>query len=209
MKSQMKLFIIFVMLVAFNAKAQEQANTITVSARVIYIDPDPTFKADISLSTAFSSYDKNVLSLEQMVEHFKKSVTDIGLSWADVKEYPSDFGFETMGYNKEGIIYQYETKSVEDMKRFLNLQIPTMNRLDMRSSIEIDPQEAAKITKMALDKALGQATLLAKTAKRQVGAILAIEENGGVLDKPYAVALYYNRPPGEFYYDVKVTYVLK
>lgn len=209
MRFPMRLLILVFMFLTINAIAQEQPHTIKVNARVIYIDPDPTYKADISLSTAFSSYDKNVLSLDQMVERFKKSVTENGLSWNDIKEYPGVFGFETMGYNKEGIIYQYETKSAENMKQFLSLQLPIINRLDMSSTIEISSEEAAKITQMALDKALKQATLLAKTAKRQVGAVLAIKENGGLFGKPYGISLHYNRPPGEFYYDVEVTYELK
>ena len=188
--------------------AQEK-NTIKVSSRVIYIDPDPTFKADVALSGTHLLKHNNKIELDSIKQDFKNKIEENQLSWANVKEYPGTFGFETMGYNSLGVIYQYETKSASDMKRFLNIRLPTLTRLDMRSTIEIDLQEAKKITQMAYDKSLKQATLLARTMKRQVGAITAVEENGGLLSKPYEVGLYYNRPPGEYYYDIEVTYELK
>jgi len=189
-------------------EAQEK-NTIKVNSRILYIDPSPTFTADIALNGTFLIKDDNKTELDKIKQDFKNAVEENGLSWADVKEYPGTFGYETMGYNTLGIMYQYETKSVEDMKRFLNIRLPSLTRLDIRSTIEIDEHEAEKITQMAYDKALKQATLLAKPIKKQVGEIIAVEENGGLLSKPYAVTVYYSRPPGEYFYDIEVTYELR
>ncbi|MBD1261682.1 hypothetical protein HZY62_13840 [Maribacter polysiphoniae] len=185
--------------------AQQLPNTINVRARVTYIDPDPTYNAIISLSNT-SNYDYDSVSLAELKERFKKSVTESGLLWDSIKEHPGTFGFETMRYNKEGILYLYETKSVEGMKRFLNIKLPILQNLEMSSTVEIDSQEAEKITQMALDKAFKQATLLANKAKKKLGDIVALKEHGGLFDKPYQVSLYYNRPPGEFFYEIEVTY---
>lgn len=185
--------------------AQQPNNTIKVNARVTYIDPNPTYKAVVSLSNT-SNYDYDSMNVTELKERFKKSVTESGLSWAGIKEHPGTFGFETMRYNKEGILYLYETKSVEGMKRFLNIKLPILQNLEMSSTVEIDSQEAEKITQMALDKAFKQATLLANKAKKKLGDIVALKEHGGLFDKPYQVSLYYNRPPGEFFYEIEVTY---
>ncbi|WP_339917968.1 hypothetical protein [Yeosuana marina] len=191
------------------AVAQAQSKTIKVSSKIVYIDPDPVFKADVSLSNAFSSFDNNMMNLDQIKAYFKKSLEENGLSWKNVKEHPGTFGFETMGYQKPGVIYEYETKSVEDMKRFLNIKLPILQPLSASSTIEIDHEEAQKIAQMAFDKAFKKANLLAKTLNKQVGDILIVEENSSLLDKPYSVALFYDRPPGEFFYDIVVTYELK
>lgn len=188
--------------------AQQLANTIKVTARIIYIDPDPTYKATISLSNP-SSYDYDYVSLAELKERFKKKVEESGLSWSSIKEHPGTFGYETMRYNKEGALYLYETKSVEEMKRFLTIKLPILQVLDMSSAIVIDDKEVEIITQMALDKSFKQATLLAKNAKKKLGGIIALKENGALFNKPYEVSLYYDRPPGEFYYDMEVTYEIQ
>ncbi|WP_157491678.1 P-loop NTPase family protein [Maribacter thermophilus] len=188
--------------------AQQLANTIKVTARIIYIDPDPTYKATISLSNP-SSYDYDYVSLAELKERFKKRVEESGLSWSSIKEHPFTFGYETMRYNKEGALYLYETKSVEEMKQFLNIKLPILQVLDMSSAIVIDDKEVEIITQMALDKSFKQATLLAKNAKKKLGGIIALKENGALFNKPYEVSLYYDRPPGEFYYDMEVTYEIQ
>ncbi len=192
------------------AIAQQQPNTIKVNARVVYVDPEPTFKATVSISSAFSSFDNDMMSLNQMKEHFKKTLEDNGLSWNNIKKHKGTFGFETMGYKKEGAIYEYETSSAEAMKIFLNIKLPILYRLDATSVIELDNQEAEKITRMALEKAAKKATFLTKAMKRQLGKILSIEQDiGDLVGKPFATTLYYDRIPGEFFYDVTVVYELK
>ncbi|SIS39265.1 hypothetical protein SAMN05421766_101416 [Zobellia uliginosa] len=189
--------------------AQQQPNTIKVNARVTYIDPEPVFRADISLTDSYSDQSINKMQIDQMRAHFKKLIEDNGLSWKDIKEHPGIFGFETMGYNKEGIIYQYETKSAENMRQFLKIKSPLIQSLNMTSNIHIDNNEAEKITQMAFDKSYEKASLLAKTMHKDLGDIISVQENGSVYGKQYGVSLYYDRPPGEFYYDIAVTYELK
>ncbi len=192
------------------AIAQQQPNTIKVSARVVYVDPEPTFKATVSISSAFSSFDNEMMGLVQVKEHFKKTLEDNGISWNTIKEHEGTFGFETMGYKKEGAIYEYETSSADAMKVFLNISLPFLYRLDATSVIELDSQEVEKITQMALEKAYKKAALLTKVMKRQLGKIISIEQNiGDLVGKPFATTLYYDRIPGEFFYDVTVVYELK
>lgn len=188
--------------------AQQLPNTIKVTSRIMYIDPDPTYKATISLSNP-SSYDYDYVSLTELKERFKKKVEESGLSWSSIKEHPGTFGYETMRYNKEGALYLYETKSVEEMKQFLNIKLPILQVLDMSSAIVIDDEEAEKITQMALDKALRQARLLTQKAKKKLGSIVALKEHGGLFTKPYEVSLYYDRTPGEFFYEIEVTYEIR
>ncbi|MDO6516011.1 hypothetical protein [Zobellia uliginosa] len=189
--------------------AQQQPNTIKVNARATYIDPEPVFKADISLTDSYSDQSINKIQIDQLRAHFKKLIEENGLSWKDIKEHPGTFGFETMGYKKEGIIYQYETKSAENMRQFLKIKSPLIQSLNTTSYIQIDKSEAEKITQMAFDKSYEQASLLAKTMNKDLGDIISVQENGSVYGKQYGVSLYYDRPPGEFYYDIVVTYELK
>lgn len=210
MKNQIITILCFIL--SYGAIAQPQPNTIEVSSRVIYVDPEPTYKAVVSISSAFSAFVEDKMTLNEMTAHFKNTLEKSGLSWENVKEHPGTFGFESMGYPKEGIIYVYETVSVEEMKKFLNIRMPILQSLDMASWIELDALEVDKIIKMALDKNYKKATLLAKAMKREVGAIISTTENiGDILSegKPYPTTLYYNREPGEFYYDLTTVFELK
>ena len=192
------------------AIAQQQPNTIRVNAKTVYVDPEPVYKAEISLSAAYSGSENNMMSLNQMKELFKKTLEEAGLSWKNIKEHDGLFGFETMGFKQEGVIYEYKTASVKEMKRFLNIKMPILQSLDAASSIELNSQEADKIIQMTLDKSYKKATLLAKAMKRKVGKIISISENtGSLIGKPYDTSLYYDRTPGEFYYDLMVVYELK
>ena len=199
-------------MLCYGAISQQQPNTIKVTSRVIYVDPEPTYKAQVTLSSAFSAFKNHEMTLKEMKEDFKNTLEKSGLSWENVKEHTGAFGFETMGYQKEGIIYEYQTLSVEEMKKFLNIRMPILQSLDMISWIELDNEEVETIIQMALDKNHKKAALLAKAMKRKVGTIISISENiGDILSegKPYPTALYYNREPGEFYYDLTVVFELK
>lgn len=192
------------------AIAQQQPNTIKVSAKTVYVDPEPTYNAEVSLSAAYAGSDNNMMTMNQMKAHFKKTFEESGLSWESIKEHDGPFGFETMGFKQEGVIYKYKTISVEEMKKFLNIKMPILQRQDITSSIELDPQEAEKIIQMTLDKSYKKAALLAKAMKREIGKVISISENtGSLIGKPYATSLYYDRTPGEFYYDLVVVYELK
>lgn len=190
--------------------AQQQPNTIQVTARMIYADPEPTFKSEITLSTAYAGVESDTITMNQMKERFKNALAEKGISWEGVKEHAKPFGFETMGYNQEGIIYVYETKSVEEMKKFLTIKLPTLQRQSATSVIELDTQEAEKIVAMVLEKSNKKAALLAKVMKRNVGKIVSISENTrDLIGKPYETVLFYDRTPGEFYYDLVVVYELE
>lgn len=193
---RIKIITFLLSIIYYGVIAQVQQSTVKVTSRVVYIDPTPIFKAEVSMSNAFSGAVNTVIGLEELKSQFRKIITDSALSWSNVKENPGTFGFESMGYNNmEGIIYEYQTKSVDEMKRFLNIKSPILQRLDASSTIEIDDEEAQKITQMAFDEALKKATLLANTLHKKVGAIIAVEENGSLSSKPYSVSLYYSRPP--------------
>ena len=199
-------------ILCYGAIAQQQPNTIKVTSRVIYVDPEPTYKAQVSISSVSSTYKNYEMTLNELKELFKTTLEKSGLSWENVKEHSGTFGFETLGYQQEGIIYEYQTLSVEEMKKFLNIRMPILQSLNMASWIELDNQEVEKIIQMALDKNYKKAALLAKAMKRKVGSIISASENvGDILSegKPYPTALYYNREPGEFYYDLTVVFELE
>lgn len=184
-------------------------NTIKVQARAVYLDPTPTYKTTLSISGSNASYGFDIMNLEQMVATFKNAVLAEGLPWDHFKETPYNFGFETMGYEKEGVIFEYSTISAADIKKVLNLKTVGLRSLDAVSEITIDPKEARILNQMALANAKVKAEAMAWAMEKELGDIVYVEDHQNVIDIPYETALYYNRPAGEYIYYIYVVYEIE
>lgn len=191
------------------AIAQQKPNTIEVSARTIYVDPEPIFTSEVILNRD-TSLDPNAMTLDEIRENFKKVLAKNDLPWKNIKEHKGVFNYEAVGFGQEGILYSYKTTSIKEIKRFMAIKFPMLQKLRTTSSIEIDSEEAEEIIRITLDKTHKQAILLAKAMRRTIGKISSIStDTKELIGKPYETTLNYYRPPGEFFYDIEVTYELK
>ncbi len=187
------------------AISQEKTTTIKVSARAVHVDRTPAFKATLSLSPAFSSYVADGMDLEQLKSHFKKALETKGIAWGELKETPYEFGFETMGYDKDGAVYEFTTTSVEKMRAFLGVKSLGLQRLNAIALFEIDEAEAKTLYQSAMQDALTKATAIAKTLDKELGEVLIVEDTQFV-GKQVEAAIYYDRPVGEYIYTLQVVF---
>ncbi|RIV72850.1 SIMPL domain-containing protein [Flagellimonas aequoris] len=202
----MKHLLYFILaLLPFLGISQEKATTIKVSARAIHMDPSPTYKAIVSLSTAFSSYAADGMGLEELQSHYKKALESSGISWSELKETPYEFGFETMGYDKEGAVYEYTTTSTEKMRAFLGIKSLGLQRLNAIAILEIDSKESKKLYDDALNDARTKAAAIAQTLGRELGEVMVVEDNQYV-GKQVETSIFYDRPVGEYIYSLLVTF---
>lgn len=205
----MKYSIYFIWtLLPFCALSQQHPTTIKVSARAIHIDSSPTYKATMSLSTAFSSYAADDMALEQLESHYKEALKSKGISWNEIKKTPYEFGFETMGYDKEGAVYEFTATSTEKMRAFLGTKSLGLQRMNIIAILEIDDMEAQKLYDTALKNARKKASIIASTQGKVLGDILVIEDNQ-YIGKQLETSIFYDRPVGEYIYSLQVTFSTK
>jgi len=198
------LFYLLWALLPFLGLSQENT-TIKVVGRAVHADSSPTYKVTMSLSPAYSSYGSDGMDLEQLKSHYKKALESKGIGWEEIKETPYEFGFETMGYDKEGSVYEFTTTSIEKMRTFLRIKSLGLQRLNTVAVLEIDAKELKKLYEVALKDAKAKAIAIASALDKKIVRILTIEDNQYV-GQQVETSIFYDRPVGEYIYSIQVVY---
>lgn len=188
--------------------SQEKNTTIKVSARAVHTDPTPTYKTTVSLSTAFSSYVADGMDLEELKSRYKKALESNNISWSELRENPYGFGFETMGYDNDGVIYEFTTTSTEKMRAFLKTRSQGVQRLNTMAVLDIDPEESKKLYETALKDAKTKASTIATTLGKELGNILLIEDSQ-YIDKQVETTIFNDRPVGVYIHFLQVVFAVK
>lgn len=202
------LYVLLVVMMPSVIAAQEQSATITVLARAIHLDSSPTYKATVSISPAYSSYASDGMDFEELRSLYQKALELQGISWKEIKERPYEFGFETMGYDKEGAIYEFSTSSIEKMRTFLTIKSLGLQRLNSVAVIKIDENAAKLLYGKAMEDARKKASLIALTLGKELGDVITVEDNQ-YLNEQVETAIYYDRPVNEYIYSLQVVFETK
>jgi len=203
------IFLITILLLPLLLIAQQQTTTIKVSARSVLIDSSPEFKATVALSSSYSSLPAEMTTLEILKKKYKSALKANDISWSNLKKDSNGFGYESMGYGKDGIIYEYRTKSVEKMKKFLKTKSLGMQMINYSSIITIDEEEAAKLSETALASAKARAVIIAAAMGKELGDIKEIEDLNNRYGEEVESSIYYDRPIGEYFYMINVIFTVK
>lgn len=203
-------FLILVLFLPFFMVAQLQPAIIKVNAHAVHTDTSPEFKATVVLSSSYSSLPAEMTTLKHLKNQYKQALENKGISWGDVKEKSSnDFGYESMGYDKAGVLYQYKTKSVQEMKNFLEIRTLGLQYLNYVSIITIDEKEAAVLSEKALENAKSKALIIANAMGKQLGAVQEVEDLNNRWGEKVVSSIYYDRPATEYVYNINVIFALK
>lgn len=203
------IILITIVLAPFLIIAQQPSATIKISARAVLIDPSPEFKATVALSVTYSSLSQEMLTLKILKKQYKEALEVNGILWSDLKENPNEFGFESMRRGKEGIIYEFRTKSVEKMKKFLKTKSLGLELLNDASIFTIDEEESAQLCQKALASAKTRALIIAKAMGKQLGDIKEVEDLNNRYGDIVENSIYYDRPSAEYFYMINVIYTVK
>ena len=203
------IFLITILLLPLLLIAQQQTTTIKVSARSVLIDSSPEFKATVALSSSYSSLPAEMTTLEILKKKYKNALKANDISWSNLKKDSNGFGYESMGYGKDGIIYEYRTKSVEKMKKLLKTKSLGMQMINYSSIITIDEEEAAKLSETALASAKARAAIIATAMGKELGEIKEIEDLNNRYGEEVESSIYYDRPIGEYFYMINVIFTVK
>ena len=203
------ILLITILLLPLLLIAQQQTTTIKVSARSVLIDSSPEFKATVALSSSYSSLPAEMTTLEILKKKYKSALKANDISWSNLKKDSNGFGYESMGYGKDGIIYEYRTKSVEKMKKFLKTKSLGMQMINYSSIITIDEEEVAKLSETALASAKARAVIIAAAMGKELGDIKEIEDLNNRYGEEVESSIYYDRPIGEYIYMINVIFTVK
>lgn len=200
------ILLILVQQSPFWVKAQEQATLIKVTARVVHLDPSPVYKAMVSLSGSYSSFPAEMTTLEILEKRYKEALELKGIAWSDLKMNPTEFGFESMGYGREGTLYEYKTTSVENMKKFMETSSLGMQLISYVSVFTIDENEATLLSQKALTKARASANIIAKSMGKKVVEIKEVEDLNNRWGENVENSIFYDRPSAEYIYMINVIF---
>lgn len=203
-----QIFYILLVLLPLIGVSQNKNTTIKVSGRAVHVDASPTYKATLSLSPAYSTYGADSMSLDELKSHYKETLESNGILWSEIKETPYEFGFETMGYDKAGSVYEFTTTSIEKMRAFLRIKSLGLQRLNIVAVQEIDAEELKKLYEVALKDAKAKAIAIASALDKKIVRILTIEDNQYVGQK-VETSIFYDRPVGEYIYGLQVIFETK
>jgi len=204
-----RIALLFFLLGPLTMWSQIESTTISVGGRAVYVDPSPVYKAVVSLSNSLLGGSSERKELDELVMLFKEDLRKNGIPWSQITKNPYTFGYEVLGYQDPGNIYQFTTESVASMISFLDLKTPGLQKLNSVSEISIDQDEAKSIMRAALDNAQQKAQIIAETMGKELGEIIKIEAHNDIIGQPYESSMYYDRPPGEFVYVITVLYGLE
>lgn len=204
------IFLLLMLFPFFGLKGQDiLKNTVKVQGRAVYIDPSPNYKAVFTVSRANTSYGFDAPNLDELIKNFKQEVETQGIRWEDLKENPNPFGFETMGFDKKGAIFEYRTSSSMNMKKMMSLKTIGLRMQQSFAVFKIDPKEAVVLNKIALSNAIVKANAIVSALGKKLGDIIHVEDRQNPIDTKYETNLYYDRPPAEYVYYLNVEFSVK
>lgn len=206
MKNYLLLSLLFLLSLVSNAQTNIQ--TIKVNASAFYIDMVPTYKATVALSAIYSSYASENMNLDEMKALYKSALETKNISWSAMKENPNDFGFESLRHDKAGIIFEYTTSSIKEMKLFLTVKSIGVQQMTSSTILNIEPNLLQKTYKIVLELARIKAEAISFAMNKKLGEIIKVEDHSYEGTK-IETSIYYDRPSNEYRYNLEVEYVIK
>ncbi|MGG8495837.1 SIMPL domain-containing protein [Tenacibaculum sp. TC6] len=192
------------------AFSQEANSTlIKVNGKATYEDTKPTFKAIISISKNLNAYyPDEITDLSKIEEHYKSQLKEKGISWTMFTKKPYEFGYESFNYGKEGIIYEFNTTSIEKMRTFLKVKANGVDNLKAVAILNITKKVTEDLYVQALEDAYTKASLMAVALGKKIDKVVEVTEatiNTGTVEN----YIYYDRPVGEYISTIQVVYTVK
>ncbi|MEM7484013.1 MAG: hypothetical protein AAF348_02285 [Bacteroidota bacterium] len=199
--------IVFLLILSSCFGFGQKPASIQVIGRAVHIDKTPLFKGSITLSAAYSSLPAEAITLPQMKEKYDAALKKNGLSLAQLNE--DKFAYEALGYDKEGTIYEFETTSLEEIRKFMKSKSFGVQRLQFDQNIMLDVEEIASLSKKAFENAKEKAEAMVKNIESNLDKVISIQDSRNYLNEEIPKGLYYDKPIGHYQYEIIVTFALK
>lgn len=153
--------------------AQGNQNTISVGGVHNY-SISPEFKANMVISMSNVYYDVETMNFSSIKTAYLDKLAKVGISSDRITE--NELQYLLAGYDKEGTVMVFTTKSLDEMNSFLRVKSVGVTKSDTNLIVEISDAQMAEYAKMAFDNARKKAEALAKKIGRSVGKAVSISD---------------------------------
>lgn len=153
--------------------AQSNQNTISVGGVHKY-SISPEYKANMVISMSNVYYDVETMSYSAVKSAYLDKLAKVGISSDRITE--NELHYLLSGYDKEGTILVFTTKSLDEMNKFLRVKSVGVTKSDTNLIVEMTDAQMAEYAKMAFENAKQKAEALAKKIGRSVGNIVSISD---------------------------------
>ncbi len=177
-------------------------NNINVNGSYDYsISPEYSSKMIVSLNNVY--YDAQTMNLEEVKSGYMEKLAKVGITESMLKEAPLYYAL--LGYEKEGTVFEFKTKSLEEMQKFLNVKAIGVTRSDTNLEAELSGEQMAEYAKLAFDDAKSKATAIAQKIGRKIGKAIYINDTNM---KKIVESMYYGNTEQKKTYHLSVSFEL-
>lgn len=199
-KAVLSIIMVFMTIGAF---AQNFQNNITVNGHHTYsISPEYSSKMILSMNNVY--YDAQTMSLSEVKSTYLDKLAKAGISSDRLKEDPLHYAL--LGYEKEGLILEFKTTSLEEMQKFLGVRSIGVTRSDTTLKTELSDAQMATYTKAAFDNAKKKAQDIADKIGRKIAKAIYVSDTNS---KKIAESMYYGNTHAERDYYISVSFELQ
>lgn len=189
--------------ITMNTFAQNYQNNITVNGSHSYkITPEYSAKMIVSLNNVY--YDAQAMSMSEVKSGYLDKLAKAGISSDRITE--DNLHYSLLGYEKEGTVFIYKTKSLDEMEKFLNVKALGVSRSDATLETELTDAQMADFAKAAFDNAKKKATAIAAKIDRTVGKAIYLTDNN---TKKISETIYYGNTKDIRDYFISVSFELQ
>lgn len=156
------------------AFSQSPGNTITVNGSHEYrMTPEYSSKMLVSLNNVY--YDAQTINLSELKSGYYEKLEKAGISQSKLTE--DMFAYNLLGYEKEGVVIEFKTNSIDEMKKFLSIKSIGVTRSDTSMEYQFDVEQAATYAEKAFENAKKKAAAIAQKVGKKVGKVVSISDS--------------------------------
>jgi len=175
-------------------------NNISVTGSYEYnLSPEYSSKMIVSLTNVY--YDAQTMSLEEVKSGYLAKLEKAGINKDLLLE--NALYYSLLGYEKEGTVYEFKTKSLEEMQKFLNVKAMGVTRSDTTLEAFIDNDQLADYAKFAFDDAKVKATAIANKIGRKIGKAIYLSDTN---TQKITESIYYGNTDKKRIYTISVSF---
>ncbi len=193
---------IVITLATMSTFAQNNKNNITVNGVYNYdITPEYSSKMIVSLTNVY--YDVQAVTMAEVKSGYLAKLAKIGINSDRLEE--DKLHYALMGYEKEGTIFVFKTKSLEEMQKFLNVKAFGVSRSDTTLETQLTQEQISDYSKAAFDNAKSKAMAIASKLGRKIGKAIYISDTN---PSKISESMYYGNTKEKRDYYISVSFEL-
>jgi uncharacterized protein YggE len=193
---------IVITLATMSTFAQNNKNNITVNGVYNYdITPEYSSKMIVSLTNVY--YDVQAVTMAEVKSGYLAKLAKIGINSDRLEE--DKLHYALMGYEKEGTIFVFKTKSLEEMQKFLSVKALGVSRSDTTLETQLTQEQISDYSKAAFDNAKSKAMAIASKLGRKIGKAIYISDTN---PSKISESMYYGNTKEKRDYYISVSFEL-